>query len=107
MTTSRGPGDYHLLDRVQVLVDAELGVLMRSEQVFQGQTLRLAQMHDLVVDPPQAADPGMFQPPPGMPREEYEGLGGTFRPEGPGWRAAATAAGAAAPGGGAAATPAP
>ncbi len=87
MTTRRGPGDYHLLDRVQVLVDAELGVLVRSEEVFRGQTLKLAELHDLVVGPPQAADPGMFQPPPGMPREEYEGLGGTFRPEGPGWRA--------------------
>lgn len=88
-------GDYHLLDRVDVLVDARLGIILRSEQVFAGQTLELAEMHDLVIDPPQAADPAMFVLPPGMPAEDDQGLG-TFEPHGPGWQAATAAAGLAA-----------
>jgi len=87
--------NYHLLDRVDVLVDAELGILLRSEQVFRGQTLELSQLHDLVIDPPQAADAGLFAPPPGMPVQagpEPE----TFVPDGRGWQAAAAAAGLAA-----------
>jgi hypothetical protein len=95
VTTRRGSGDYHLLDRVEVLVDAELGILLRSEQIFDGQTLELAELHDVVADPPQAADPDMFRPPAGMPRQD-EHLLGTFTPEGPGWKAATTVAGAAA-----------
>jgi hypothetical protein len=95
VTTRRNGRGYQLLDRVDVLVDAELGILLRSELVFNGQTLELAELRDLVVDPPQAADPGLFRPPPGMPTEDDPGFG-TFVPEGPGWRAATTVAGAAA-----------
>ena len=93
MTPRRGPGDYHLLDRVEVLVDAELGILVRSERILDGQTLEVTELHDLVIDPPRAADPWIFRPPPGMPRAEYEGLG-IFAPEGFGWGAATTVASA-------------
>ncbi len=95
VTTRRGSGDYHLLDRVEALVDAELGILIRSEQIFDGQPLELAELHDLVTDPPQASDPGMFRPPAGMPSRD-DPLFGNFTPEGPGWKAATTVAGAAA-----------
>ncbi len=95
LTTRTGPGDYHLLDRVEVLVDAELGILLRSELILEGHTLELTELHDVVIEPPQAADQEMFRPPPGMPREEHQGPS-TFVPEGFGWQAAATAAGAAA-----------
>jgi len=89
------PGQYHLLDRVDVLVDAELGIILRSEQVFGGQTLELAQLLGLRIDPPEGADPAMFAPPPGLPVTDDQGLG-TFEPTGRGWQAAATAAGLAA-----------
>ena len=95
LTTRTGPGDYHLLDRVEVLVDAELGILVRSELILDGRTLELTELHDVVIDPPQAADQGMFRLPPGMPREEHDGPW-AFVPEGWGWQAAATVAGAAA-----------
>jgi hypothetical protein len=95
LTTRTGPGDYHLLDRVEVLVDAELGILLRRELILEGRTLELTELHDVVVDPPQAADQEMFRPPPGMPREEHQGPS-TFVPEGFGWQAAAAVAGAAA-----------
>lgn len=88
-------GEYHLLDRVDVLVDAELGIILRSEQVFAGQTLELTQMHDLVIDPPLAADPAMFARPAGLTAEDDEGVG-TFEPQGRGWQAATAAAGPAA-----------
>lgn len=94
LTTSTGAGDYHLLDRVEVLVDAELGILLRSELILGGRTLELTELHDVVTDPPQAADQELFRPPPGMPREEHE-VPSTFVPRGSGWQAAATVAGAA------------
>jgi hypothetical protein len=93
--TGRNGRNYELLDRVDVLVDAELGILLRSELVFEGRTLELAELHDLVIEPPHAAGPDQFRPPPGMPTEDDPRFG-TFVPEGPAWRAATTAAGAAA-----------
>jgi hypothetical protein len=93
--TRFGSGNSRLLDRVDVLVDAELGIIVRSEQVFAGQTLELAEMHDLVIDPPEAADPAMFALPPGMAAEDDPRLR-TFERQGRGWQAATTAAGVAA-----------
>ena len=86
---------YHLLDRVDVLIDAELGIILRSEQVFRGQTLATAGIHDLAIDPPEAADPGLFEPPPGTPVDDHP-VFGTFEPQGPGWEAAMLAANVAA-----------
>lgn len=86
---------YHLLDRVDVLIDAELGIILRSEQVFRGQTLTVTELHDLAIDPPRAADRRLFEPPPGMPVDDRP-VFGTFSPQGPGWRAVITAADATA-----------
>ena len=88
-------GQAHRLDRVEVLVDAGLGIILRSEQVFRGRTLAVAEIGDLSFDPPQAADPGQFAPPPGTPERDQPGFG-TFEPQGPGWQAAITVADAAA-----------
>jgi len=89
------PGHYHLLDRVEVLVDAGLGIILRSERVFRGRTLAVAEISDLTLDPPQAADPGQFAPPHGMPEDDQPGFG-AFEPQGPGWQAAISVADAAA-----------
>jgi hypothetical protein len=86
---------YHLLERVDVLVDAELGILLRSEQVFGGRTLAVAELSDMVADSPQAADPAAFAVPdrPGL----LDGPPfGSARLSGPGWQAAGAAAEAAA-----------
>lgn len=88
-------GHYHLLDRIDVLIDAELGIILRSERIFRGQTLAVAELHDLAVDPPRASDPELFEPPPGLPVDDRPTFG-TFLPQGRGWRAAIAAADAAA-----------
>ena len=51
-----------------------LGIIVRSEQIFAGQTLEVAELTDLVIDPPihnppLAPDPSLFRPPPGMSGE--------------------------------------
>jgi outer membrane lipoprotein-sorting protein len=56
-----------LLDQVLILVDAELGILLRYEEVFGGQRLKLVELADVVLDPPEALDPALFLPPAGMP----------------------------------------
>jgi hypothetical protein len=65
----------NLIDRVEAIVDAELGILLRCEWLCGGHVLRRSEL----------ADPGQFAPPP-------DGAGDKSR-TGPGWRAAKTAAG--------------
>ena len=84
---------YDRLDRVDVLVDAGLGIIRRSEQVFDGQVLQRAQLHDLILDPPEAADPALFTRPPHAVDSDRTGRG---EQHGHGWAAAGTAAGVAA-----------
>lgn len=88
-------GNYHLLDGVRATVDAELGILLSSEQLFGGQTLELAELDEVIIDPAEAGDPAMFAPPAGLPVEDDWELG-PFEPQGRGWQAASTAAGLAA-----------
>jgi hypothetical protein len=84
---------YDRLDRVDVLVDAALGIILRSEQVFGGRVLERAQLHDLEFEPPEAADAALFA----LPSHARDlDLAGDFEPSGPGWQAAGAAAGAAA-----------
>ena len=108
----RGHGRYHLLDRIDVLVDTALGIIVRSEQIFAGQTLEVAELTDLVIDPPQihnpplAPDPSLFRPPPGMsgesepdddePDESDDDDAAAAGPDGPGWHVATAVAGLAA-----------
>ena len=59
-------------DQVVATVDAELGILLRDEQSLGGQPLKVIEMSGVRLDPPRAADPGQFQPPPGLPAEEAQ-----------------------------------
>jgi hypothetical protein len=93
----RRHGFYHLLDRVEVLVDAELGVLLRSEQIFEGQQLKTTALRNVLIDPAEAADPGQFGPPVGLPvTGEPDPV--SFEPSGPAWQLAGSAASLAAAG---------
>jgi outer membrane lipoprotein-sorting protein len=95
--STRRRGVYHLLDRVEVLVDAELGILLRSRQVFEGETRESAELRDPVIDPAQAETTGTFTLPPGMRVEDDEDPFANYQPPGGvGWRMAGAAAGAAA-----------
>jgi hypothetical protein len=94
---TRRRGYYHLLDRVEVLIDAELGIVLRSRQIFEGQTREFAELRDLIVNPPEAGISGMFALPPDVPVEEEEEAFADYQPpSGVGWQVAGAAAGAAA-----------
>ncbi|HEY6296644.1 MAG TPA: hypothetical protein VIX15_13335, partial [Streptosporangiaceae bacterium] len=54
-----------LADRLAVIVDAELGILLRYEETFEGQRLSLIELTAVTLDPPEAADGSRFTPPPG------------------------------------------
>jgi hypothetical protein len=88
----------NLGDAVDLLVDAELGILLRREEIFEGQRLALAELDTLTICPAEAVDETQFAPPPGsIPcediRETWRRMIG-----GPGWEAAKTAASLAAGG---------
>ena len=80
------------------MVDAELGILLHRQEMFQGQIVSLTQLTSVTVNPPEAADDSRFRPPPGS--VIGESLGERLREffDQPGWRAAKTAAGLAAGG---------
>ena len=87
-----------LFDRLEAVVDADLGILLRREETFGGQRLSLAELTALVLDPPEAADRGRFEPP--ADSRISEDIGETLRQafRGPGWDVAKNAAGLAAGG---------
>ncbi len=58
------------LDRVEVIVDAELGILLRHEEIFHGQPLSLTELVSVSFDPAQAGDDAQFQPPSGWAAAE-------------------------------------
>jgi hypothetical protein len=94
--SSHGPGEtpWRQADRVEVIVDAELGILLRCEKTSGGQALSLSELRDVVLDPPEAADPAQFAAPPdSIVAESYRAFFG-----GPGWQAGKTAGGLAAAG---------
>ncbi len=87
-----------LFDRLEAIVDVDLGILLRREETFGGQRLSLIELTAVVLDPPEAADRGRFEPPPGS--RISRDLGETLRQEfaGPGWEKAKNAVGLAAGG---------
>jgi hypothetical protein len=91
-------GASSLSDHLEVIVDAELGILFRYEETFEGQQLNLTELTAVVLDPPEAADRSRFAPPAGsrIGQDLGESLRQTF--SGPGWQAVKTAAGLAAGG---------
>ena len=54
-----------LRERVEAAVDAELGILLRREEMFRGQLLAVTELTDVTVNPPAAPDPAGFTAPPG------------------------------------------
>jgi hypothetical protein len=94
--STRRRGYYHLLDRVEVRIDAELGILLRSKQIFEGQTREYAELRDLVINPPEAGMSGTFAPPDLPVEDDEEPFADYQPPEGAGWQVAGAAAGVAA-----------
>ena len=83
-------------DRVELIVDAETGILLRREETFEGQLLTLIELTTVTMSPPEADDPARFAPPAGSrPVRDPEDAPGR---SGLGWQVAANAAGLAAGG---------
>ena len=83
-------------NRVELMVDAETGILLRREETFEGQLLTLTELTAVTMSPPDADDPARFAPPAGSrpSPDDQEGSG----PSGLGWDLAKNAAGLAAGG---------
>ena len=62
------------LDRVDILIDAELGLVLRWESVLDGQPLTSLAVTDLLIDPDAAADSASFRPGEGIDVDE-DGIG--------------------------------
>jgi hypothetical protein len=60
--TSLGPRAW---DRVELIVDAGTGILLRREETFEGQVLTLTELTAVTMSPPEAAGPARFAPPAG------------------------------------------
>jgi len=83
-------------DRVELIVDAETGILLRREETFEGQLLTLTELTTVTMSPPEADDPARFAPPAGSrPVRDPEDAPGR---SGLGWQVAVCAAGLAAGG---------
>ena len=66
-------------DRIEVAVDAELGILLRRIETSGGELVTLTELTDVTMNPPEAADPARFAPPPGSHRGETLGRTGGKR----------------------------
>ena len=83
-------------ERVELIVDAETGILLRREETFEGQLLTLFELTTVTMSPPEADDPARFAPPAGSrPVRDPEDAPGR---SGLGWQVAGNAAGLAAGG---------
>jgi outer membrane lipoprotein-sorting protein len=80
-------------DRIEVAVDAELGILLRRIETSGGELVTLTELTDVTMNPPEAADPARFAPPPGSHRSETLEESRREKLSGPGWAAADLAAG--------------
>ena len=89
-----------MLDRVDVLVDAETGILLRCERAFGGQVISRSELRNVTFDPLEAVDPSSFAPPAGpggSATAADDGGSQTRAPHaspltGPGWQLLKTAA---------------
>ena len=84
-----------LLDRIDAVVDAEFGILLRCERLFDGQLVSRSELAQIMIDPPEAADASQFSPPPAdnNPVDGADDGPGPDSPfDGPGWRLVKTAA---------------
>lgn len=83
------------LDGVEVIVDTELGILLRLEEIADGQPLSVTELENVSLDQASAADDTQFLPPGGWDTVRPEPPGA---PGGPVWEAAKLATGLAAKG---------
>ena len=84
-------GPWHQpVDRVEVIVDAELGILLRQEEIFDGKPLSLTELVSVSLNPAGAGDDAQFQPPSGWDAATEEAE--PPPPPGPGWGPAKIAA---------------
>jgi hypothetical protein len=85
------------LDRIEALVDTETGILLRREEIFDGQALRFTEFTSVRFGPLDATDAALFttNPEPGTASSDA-GTGDLFQGfDGAGWQAAKTAVDAA------------
>lgn len=87
-----------LYDRIEVIVDAGLGILLCREETFEGQRLTLTELTALLLSPPEAADLARFAPPAGSRIGQEAGESVRQTSSGPGRPTAKNAAGLAAGG---------
>jgi hypothetical protein len=96
LTTDTALDRDRRIDRADVLVDVELGILLRREAFSGDKQVELAEVRSLILDPAEAGDPGQFRPPPGLPRTQVQSNPFSYLDtSGPGWRIAKTGARAA------------
>jgi outer membrane lipoprotein-sorting protein len=74
-------------DRIEVAVDAELGILLRRIETSGDELVTLTELTDVTMNPPEAADPARFAPPPGSNRAETLEENRAETPSGPAWAA--------------------
>ena len=81
-------------DRIEIAVDAGLGILLRRTETSGGEVLTRTELTAVTMNPPEAADAARFAPPPGS--QFGEDLKETMRQKfsGPGWDVAAGGLGA-------------
>ena len=79
---SSDPG-HRSHDRVEVAVDAELGILLRRIETSGGELVARTELTDVTMNPPEAADPARFAVPLGSHRSETPGK----TVSGPNWAA--------------------
>jgi outer membrane lipoprotein-sorting protein len=71
--TPRAGQPLQLHDRVEAAVDAELGIVLRREETFEGQLLTVTELTNVTLNPPEAADPARYTAPPGSRNPDEPG----------------------------------
>ena len=84
------------LDRVEAVVDAELGILLRYEEILDGRPLRVTELAFIRVDLAPVGDGAPFRPPGGW--DSVDDSEPPSTPNGPAWEVAKLTAGLAAGG---------
>jgi len=84
------------LDRVEVAVDAELGILLRCEEILDGRPLRVTELAFIGVDPAPVRNNALFRPPGGW--DSVDDSTPPSTPTGPAWAVTKLVAGLAAGG---------
>jgi outer membrane lipoprotein-sorting protein len=79
-------------DRIEVAVDAELGILLRRIETSGDDLVTLTELTELTMTPPEASDPVRFAPPPSSRRGDTGETDPRATVSGPGWAAADLAA---------------